>query len=113
LNDVSSPCRAGRIEAPPPAMAPITGPPEPGQERIEWLAQRITYLTGFQKGNLAPHAARRSAARRVLARVAGYEPERAEDDALYMASASVYLASLNEYARRVLDGGEESRDAVL
>lgn len=88
----------------------IESPPEPGIERARWLGDAITRVTGIQSPNLEAHAKRRAAARRVLARLAGYEPSRPDEDALYMASGSVMLAGLNEYARRVLDQGEASRE---
>ena len=89
-------------------MEPLSGPPAPGLdlERARWLGERITYATGYGTSDLVPHARRRSAARRSLARVAGYEASRPDEDALYIGSGALVLAQLNEYARRVLDEGE-------
>lgn len=95
-----------------PGLAPLSAPPAPGLSRAEWLGERITSLTAVQSVDLSPHAKRRSAARRILARMAGYEAERPDEDALYIVCGSVALAGLNEYARRVLDG-EEDGHAVL
>lgn len=93
-------------------MPALSGPPEPGMERIEWLAKHITNLVPLwaELDDLAPHVARRAAARSALARVAGYEASRAGEDAHYLAAGALHLASLNEYARRVLDQGEATRE---
>lgn len=97
-------------EAPPVLLS---APPEPGEARIKWLAERITALTGRTSGQYTPLTRRRMAARFALSMVAGYHPQRATEDAppLY-GPASLYLAQLNEYAGRVFRG-EEDPDAVL
>lgn len=106
-----------RASEPDNGLRPLSAPPEPGLERARWLGRQITDLTGYVGTDYSPHARRRIAARRTLARVNGYEPEQAEHDGLYIAGASVQLAGLNEYARRVLDEGqptnEDQTDALL